>query len=266
MSGALARALGAVSAVGNAFTLLTGGSVVTLDSFAFQAFEVPERVKWGGDQKLAVHRFPGGARVIDAMGPDPHAIEWSGVMLGGGAAQRASELNLLRARGDAVTLTWGDFSRTVVVTSCTFDHGHQRIGYQVSCTVLPDDAAGIGGVAPSALDQIKADVNSALGFNVTGTLAGAGSALQSVQAAAAPLVGIVSPNAAAALTGGLGAAADALGGVMVAADAGMAGLADGGNVVSSLSGLPAALSWNGLAANAHAAAGYVGRALANVGA
>ena len=261
MSGALARALGAVSAVGSAFTLITGGQIVTLDAFAFQAFEVPERVTWGGQQQMTVHRFPGGARVIDAMGADASSIDWSGVMLGSGAADRARQLDSLRARGDAVTLTWGDFSRTVVVASCTFDHGYQRIGYQISCTVLTDDT-GVGGVAPSALEQIKADIGSALGFD----LPSVSGALQAAQGIAAPLIGILSPNVSGGLLAGLAGASAAITGLEATADASIAGVADAGNVVSSLSGLPGALAANGLAANARAAAGYVGRAIQNIGA
>jgi hypothetical protein len=32
-----------------------------------EAFELPARVAWGGRQRLAVHRLPGGRRVIDAL-------------------------------------------------------------------------------------------------------------------------------------------------------------------------------------------------------
>ena len=38
-----------------------------LGSVQFADFELPTSITWGGAQSLAVHRLPGGVRVIDAM-------------------------------------------------------------------------------------------------------------------------------------------------------------------------------------------------------
>ena len=57
-------------------------TTVTLGGFAFQDFEVPERIPAGGEQMLAIHKLVGGRRVIDAMGRDDAALEWSGYFLG----------------------------------------------------------------------------------------------------------------------------------------------------------------------------------------
>jgi hypothetical protein len=40
--------------------------------------EVPDIIPFGGHQRPAIHNQLGGKRVIDAMGPDPTAIHWSG--------------------------------------------------------------------------------------------------------------------------------------------------------------------------------------------
>src|SRR5689334_14980148 len=54
-----------------------------------EAFELPARVGWGGRQRMAVHRLPGGRRVIDAMGRDDADIAWTGVFTGSDAVARA---------------------------------------------------------------------------------------------------------------------------------------------------------------------------------
>jgi hypothetical protein len=53
--------------------------VLVLGPVAFSDFEDPERIRFGGAQRLAVHKLPGGARVIDALGPDDTEIGWSGI-------------------------------------------------------------------------------------------------------------------------------------------------------------------------------------------
>lgn len=53
--------------------------VLVLGPIAFADFEIPERIRFGGNQRLAVHQLPGGRRVVDALGRDDGEICWSGV-------------------------------------------------------------------------------------------------------------------------------------------------------------------------------------------
>lgn len=55
---------------------MAGGLV--LGPVVFQAFEVPERIRFGGKQRVAVHELFGGGRVVDAVGAEEGPIEWSG--------------------------------------------------------------------------------------------------------------------------------------------------------------------------------------------
>jgi hypothetical protein len=75
----------------------------------FQDFELPASITWGGAHSLAIHRLPGGARIIDAMGRDDADITWSGIFSGEDASFRARALDLMRAEGSVWPLTWDSF-------------------------------------------------------------------------------------------------------------------------------------------------------------
>ncbi len=81
-------------------TLATGGAV-SLGPITFTGFEVPSRINFGGSQRLVVHRFPGGARVIDSLGDDPARPEWKGSFTGPLAAARARAGQRAAAGGPA---------------------------------------------------------------------------------------------------------------------------------------------------------------------
>ena len=92
---------------------MAGG--LQLGDVVFQAFEVPERLRFGGRQRTAVHLLPGGGRVVDAMGADEGPLSWSGVFSGPGAAERAALLDGMRRDGAALTLSWSGSRYTVVI-------------------------------------------------------------------------------------------------------------------------------------------------------
>lgn len=83
--------------------------VLVLGPVAFADFEIPERIAFGGTQRLAVHKLPGGLRVIDALGRDDRELTWSGIFAGPDATARSRLLDLLRARGAVLPLTWDVF-------------------------------------------------------------------------------------------------------------------------------------------------------------
>lgn len=92
---------------------MSGGLV--LGPVAFGAFEVPERIRFGGRQRLAVHALPGGGRVVDAMGADEGPIQWSGVFSGPRGAARVRLLDELRRGGQTLLLAWDGWRYSVVI-------------------------------------------------------------------------------------------------------------------------------------------------------
>lgn len=49
-------------------------TVLLLGPVVFQEFEIPPCINFGGRQRLAMHRMPDGARIVDALGRDDAQI------------------------------------------------------------------------------------------------------------------------------------------------------------------------------------------------
>lgn len=120
----------------------TPSNPVTLGPLVFQDYEVPERIPFGGQQRLVTHKLPGGDRITDAMGRDDAPIAWSGYFSGPGAMDRARQLDALRVAGDVLPLTWGGLYYSVQIESATLDYKYGSwIPYHISCCILRDEAA-----------------------------------------------------------------------------------------------------------------------------
>ena len=137
---------------------------VVLDSIRFYDREVPDFIPWGTKQQHVIHRNMGGTRVIDAMGPDPKAITWTGHLLsfaanaagtmlaGTNAAARARSLEALAGSGRKVWLQWGSFGFWVLVVEFEGNYKHEwDIHYTITCEVVTS-----GGVQSftQTLDQV----------------------------------------------------------------------------------------------------------------
>ena len=137
-----------------------------LGPILFKGFALPERVRWGGTHKLAVHRLPGGARVIDAMGRDDADIVWSGVFSGSDAALRARAMDLMRAGGGSWPLTWDWFFYTVVIARFDADYSRPNwIPYRITCTVVRDETAVAVETTVSLAASVMSDLAAAQGLN-----------------------------------------------------------------------------------------------------
>jgi len=137
-------------------------STLLLGTILFRGFELPERVRWGGAQKLAVHHLPGGARVIDALGRDDADIVWSGVFSGSDAALRARALDLMRVDGGFWPLTWNWFFYTVVIAKFVADYARPNwIPYCITCKVVRDETASAVEMAVSLAANVLTDLSAA---------------------------------------------------------------------------------------------------------
>ena len=121
----------------------------------FESFELPERISFGGRQRMTVHVLPGGERVIDAMGREDAQVCWTGVFSGGEAAARARLLDGLRGDGGVWPLTWEAFFYSVVVAEFRADFTRTNwIPYRIACTVLRDEVAAGIDAAVSLLGEV----------------------------------------------------------------------------------------------------------------
>ena len=255
----LASALTSIASA--ASVIFGGGDPVILGDVTLQGFEIPEQITFGGQQQLTVHKFPGGARVIDAMGPDARALDWSGIFFGPGAATRARRLNTLKDAGEAIDLTWSGGSYVVVIASFEGDYRRDaHVPYRISCTVLEDDTTANVGATPSLLDGITSDIGSALGISgadITGALATAQTVVQQASSL------IPGSGVGISILSGLTAGQGALSAALPLADAAMtatAALTPTAASIASLTSQAGALSGN------FTALGYVGRAVRNLAA
>jgi hypothetical protein len=134
----------------------------------FRDYELPERINWGGRQRLVVHRLPGGRRAIDAMGRDDAAISWSGAFSGEDGSTRARLLDQMRAGGGLWPLNWASFLYSVVVSAFSVRYERSNwLPYRIECAVLRDELAAFADEAVPALTMVVDDL----------ALAGAGSGL-----------------------------------------------------------------------------------------
>jgi hypothetical protein len=171
MSATLLSGIGAVGAVSSALSSGPLGSLlgfaagpVVLDSVVFTDQEVPQGIKWGGAQKLNVHKMPGGARVIDAMGRDDMAIVIAGRTIGTAAADaRGYQLDQMRIAGQPVPLTWGPHLYTVVVSHFECEDKAFMGEFRVTCEVLRDETSDFFYDSPiSLLGELTDAANFAL--------------------------------------------------------------------------------------------------------
>ena len=145
---------------------------LTLGPVAFAGFELPSSITIGGRQRLAIHRLPGGLRIIDALGPDPADITFSGIFTGPDAAGRARQLDTLRVAGAAIPLAWDAFTYTVVIENFEADYRSPWwIPYRLSCAVLVDSAAAVVAAVEDLAPSLTADLLAAGSFATAASVA-----------------------------------------------------------------------------------------------
>lgn len=143
------------------------------DSFDFSRYEIPEKITFGGEQRLVVHELVGGVRVIDAMGRADAPLEWSGLFQGETAMARARYLDGLRIAGKPLMLGWDELRYKVVMSSFRADYERfYQIPYRINCTVLEDLSNPVVAIVDAGIDALMLyDMNSA---NALGDLIGDG--------------------------------------------------------------------------------------------
>jgi len=114
-------------------------TTLTLGTFTFATYEIPERINFGGSQALSVKQLVGGQRIVDAMGRLDDDITWSGLFFGSTAVLRARFLDGMRIKGLPLLLTWSQFSYNVVIKDFkpSFERTYQ-VPYSITCQVIQD--------------------------------------------------------------------------------------------------------------------------------
>ena len=183
--------------------------MLILGPMAFEAFELPARLAFGGKQRIATHTLSDGTRVLDTLGRNDAPLKWSGVFSGPDASARARVLDLLRAEGSVWPLSWDAFCYLVVIED--FEASYERpnwVPYKIGCAVLEDQSASLLQVLADpalAAALVASDLAAAGGFGFNPTLAPNAIVASADAILAAPMP--VDVVAALAATGGMAAAA-----------------------------------------------------------
>lgn len=178
----------------------TNGTVIQ-----FAGFDIPTTLTdVGGEQKIAIHDFPGGVRAIQTLGAFPHALKWNGTLVGDlngqSPSQRSVLMDLVRRHGNEVTLKYGDFEWKGVVTRYHANFEHQNlIRYTMEFTPVEANDAVVQetpvttpqGLFKTILNKLKNLVSSALGLTPTQLNALTG-LFQTIDSALLPVEGVLS--------------------------------------------------------------------------
>ena len=221
-------------------------ALLTLGGVEFGDFEIPGQVIFGGAQQLAVHKLIGGVRIIDAMGRDDAAVEWSGVFSGSDAGARARMVDAMRAAGGQLSLAWDAFCYSVVIERLDMEYcSPWWIPYRISCAVVMDQAQGVVLESVDLADSIQNDLTAASAFFDVSTAIGATSI----------------PDALTPGNADYAAASIAVASARASISQGIAGAQSG----LGSSDLATLVSASGSLAQLCVSRGYVGRAATNLG-
>jgi hypothetical protein len=161
---------GALSLISSAAAFgaeLSGSTIVLLGPVPFTSWEIPEEIAFGGSQMTHIHKMPGGARRIDAMGADPDNIAWKGTFIDLPGNAKARLLDVMRMGGQPWTLAWSTFNYQVVIKEFKPVYVRETwIPYTISCEVIQDRAAALITAGLSLLSSAVSDVGSALGLSL----------------------------------------------------------------------------------------------------
>ena len=234
-----------------------------LGSVAFENFEVPAKINFGGAQRLAVHRLAGGGRVIDALGRDDADICFSGVFSGSNAMLRAQTLDELRAAGLPLPLTWDILYFSVLIREFKADYRNGWwIPYRIVCSVLRDEAS----LGVEILTSLASDLVSDAATAVT-QAASVGIDISTIEGIiSAPGVTTRNSTDFVAAQRSLVATRLTISGAMETAESSLSGLdfSPTGSANDGVTRLMAALGASNQLAALSTANGYLGRAAVNL--
>jgi hypothetical protein len=212
---------------------------------------------------LAIHRLPGGQRVIDALGRDDTDICFEGIFCGTDATLRARLLDEMRVSGLLLPLTWDVFFYTVVVSQFQANYATSNwIPYKITCAVLRDEASALIETALSLGATVLGDAGTAATQASLG-----GVDISSLQTSVADPSATVRDTAAysqaqASLTSAQSSLASAIGGT--AAVLPSSAVTSAGTAASGIASLTSAISAAQQVSQLAVAQAYVGRAATNL--
>jgi hypothetical protein len=182
---ALGAAFPGQSAVRFMIQDVSGSPTVQFGVSPGNPLEIPERLdSLGGEQMHAIHAFPGGIRTVQALGPLPRRISWTGMLFGGNALMRSFTLDSIRKTGNMVYLWYGSYKWQGLITSYKGVPRHQNwVDYTIEFEPSQDLTSTVADLTPVTPESILASFESTLSSAIasaTGLSAGMLSSLTGI--------------------------------------------------------------------------------------
>ena len=144
---------------------MTTSDTLVLGGISFDDWSTPDKMPFGGKQITAVHRLPGGARVVDTLGPDEMDVQFTGMMYANNAYGVADALDAIRKSGAQVPLIFAGRFYLVIVAEVVADIRRypQLMNYHISCLVVQNNMAGpLSALTSTVSSLVSADMATAL--------------------------------------------------------------------------------------------------------
>lgn len=128
---------------------------ISIGTVVLDAFEVPQRVSYGGRQRLVTHYLADGRRLIDVLGPEELDIRFKGSATGPSAMDRVRHLDRMRSHGEQTVLRWSGLRFPVIVRELALEYRSESwIDYDLTCVVLDPGAEAATSNLRSAGDEV----------------------------------------------------------------------------------------------------------------
>ncbi|GBQ79229.1 hypothetical protein LU298_13555 [Komagataeibacter intermedius] len=199
MSLTLMNAQTAIGSIGR----LWASAPVTIGGLTLTGMEVPHLIRDGGAQQVAVHRLPGGNKIIDAVGNDPDRLELSGTFVGPTAIERAWMLRQMRIAGQPVAFSGAGLSLLVRIVQYSYDYTQKGIVIPYRLVLeQPPQVAATSGVTSGLSALVGDDAGSALS-GLTGALDDVATIAGNITGQLSTVMGQVTPIADMTGAGGV---------------------------------------------------------------
>jgi hypothetical protein len=137
-----------------------------LGAVEFTDFSAPAEMPFGGRQAMAIHKLPGGKRVIDTLGPDDADYSWSGEFFSNDAYTKALTLDGMRRAGQPIPLIFGGQFYLVIISEFTPHIARYPVHVKYSITVVVAESPMSG-----ALDAVMAGIDAMVSGDLAGAMA-----------------------------------------------------------------------------------------------
>jgi hypothetical protein len=224
------------------------GISLSLGEVTFTNMEVPEKINFGGKQRVAVQALIGGGRVISVLGIDDGEISFSGIFSGSDAANRAQILDVARALGATLPLVWDRFFYAVVISEFTAEYRKPTlIPFTIHCEVVTDPVAALAALAAPLVSLVGNDLTAAAALSDQ-----AGVSIAGLSAASLTGFSVVQAGIAAGLASG-----------GIALNSGVLAVNGASDPVSGAGGIGQLMSASSQMAALSNMSGYINRAAVN---